>query len=74
VYYANPNRQIPMGSYGNKDLAYYLLSERIESKFPEGANTLKQLYEGVGRKLRLPFTTFHEVVNSAVKSGYIIKI
>ncbi len=74
TYLANQSRQMPVGTYDNKELAYYLLSERIADDLPEGAKTVNQLYERIGRKLRLPKQDFKEVVNNAVKAGYIIKL
>ena len=74
TYRANPDRQMPVGSSDNRELAYYLLSERVEDEFPDGAKTVNQLYDGVGRKLRLPKEGFKEVVNSAIKFGYIVKV
>jgi len=72
MYLVNKSKGIPTTS--NTDLACYLLADRVDQKFPEGAKTIKTMYQGVGRPLRLTYKDFHTVVDKAVKSGYIKKV
>ena len=73
MYLVNRDKGIPVNT-DNKELACYLLADRVVQKFPEGAKTIKTMYNGVGRPLRLTYTDFHKVVESAVKAGYIKKV
>ena len=70
MYLANRGIDLPFTTEGT---AYYLLAERIGDSFPEGAKTIKQMYEKVGRPLRLPKGDFKVLVDRAVREGYIAR-
>lgn len=75
MYIANPTMDMPCGpSSSNTDLAYYILAENIEDKFPEGASTLRQIYSSVTSPLGLTPSESNSIVKRAIKAGYLIKV
>lgn len=72
MFLANPTREMP--SYGEDNLAYYLLAENVEDKFPEGAKTLGIIYLGVTRRLGLTKPESDYLVKRAIKEDYLIKL
>lgn len=56
----------------NTEMAYYLLADRVGQVFPEGVDSVKKMYEKVGRPLRLPKQDFKELVKKAVANNYLV--
>lgn len=58
-------------SFGNKEEAYYVLSQRIEGKLgPEGGTTM-EIYRNVTSPLGLTSSQTIELLRGAKKEGYL---
>ena len=74
MYLANAEATVPVDSHNKEELAYYVLSENLEDRFPGGAKTLGQIYLGVTRRLGLTKPESNQLVKRAVQGGYILKL
>lgn len=73
MYSRNNEKGPPFNLYNIDESAYYLLADRVGQVYPEGAPTMKSMYDRIGRGLGMSQFDFNNVIRGAIKSGYLLK-